>query len=207
MQFVQRYIIVGIAFAIGLGVWYTRCAPPRAARATSGTAIIAFGDSLVAGRGASPGRDVASLLSNRLGVRIINAGRSGDTTASALARLDLDVLSKNPRVVLVVLGGNDVLRRVPRDQTFTNLASIVDRIRQRGAAVVLAGLSSGFLGDPYAGGYEDIARRHSAALVPHVLGDILGNAELMADTIHPNDRGYEVMADRLEPVLRSLIDD
>ena len=90
-----------------------------------------------------------SLLSARVGVPIVNAGRSGDTTGSALARLDSAVLSQNPRIVIVVLGGNDVLRRVPHEETFANLDAIVGRIRDRGAAVILVGLSVGVFTDAY----------------------------------------------------------
>ena len=146
-----------------------------------------------------------SLLSARVGVPIVNAGRSGDTTGSALARLDSAVLSRNPRIVIVVLGGNDVLRRVPHEETFANLDAIVGRIRGRGAAVILVGLSVGVFTDAYGNGYENLARRTSSGLVPDVLAGILGHPDLMADQIHPNDRGYRMMADRIEPALRDLL--
>ena len=186
-------------------VWLLRPDTPRAARPTAGTTIVAFGDSLVEGHGATAGNDFVSLLSRRIGRPIINAGRGGDTTGAALRRLDTDVLARNPRVVIVLLGGNDVLRRVPRDQTFANLATILERIRARGAAVVLMGLSVGIFTDAYGEGFDDLARRNSAALVPDVLGGIIGDGSRMADAIHPNDIGYRIMADRVEPVLRELI--
>jgi acyl-CoA thioesterase I len=145
------------------------------------------------------------VLSSRLGVSIINAGRSGDTTAAALARLDRDVVSLDPRIVIVVLGGNDYLRRVPVDETFDNLTTIVEELRGHGAAVVLAGLSVGLMSDPYSEQYESVARQASAGLVPDILGDIFGRSQLMSDAIHPNDRGYAMIADRLEPVIRELI--
>ena len=206
MQVLQRYSLVALGLLILGGIYYVRSSPSRAAPATAGSSIIAFGDSLVAGYGASPGQDFVSVLSRRLRTRIINAGRNGDTTAAALARLDRDVLARYPRVVIVLLGGNDFLRRVPRDQTFSNLSSIVERIRGRGAAVVLVGINPGVFVDPYGSPFEDLARRLEAALVPDVLEDILGHGELMSDTIHPNDRGYAMMADRVEPVLRGLME-
>lgn len=186
-------------------VWLLRPDTPRAARPTAGASIVAFGDSLVEGYGATAGNDFVSLLSRRIGHPIINAGRGGDTTGTALGRLETDVLARNPRLVIVLLGGNDFLRRVPRDQTFANLATILERIRARGAAVVLMGLSVGVFTDTYGEGFEDLARRNSAALVPDVLGGILGDGSRMADAIHPNDIGHRIMADRVEPVLRELI--
>jgi acyl-CoA thioesterase I len=200
-----RLAVVLIAVAAGIAVWWLRSGIPQAARPTNGETIVAFGDSLVAGRGASAGHDFVSLLSERLGVRIVNAGVSGDTTASALARVDRDVLSRNPRIVIVLLGGNDLLRQVPLDQTFTNLGSIVDRVRQRGSAVVLVAVGTGLWVDPYSARYEALAKRTSAVLVPDILDDIIGHGDLMSDSIHPNDGGYAIIARRLEPMLRDLM--
>jgi acyl-CoA thioesterase-1 len=159
----------------------------------------------VEGRGATPGQDFVSVLSRRLAVPIVNAGRSGDTAAAALSRLESAVLARNPRVVIVLLGGNDFLRRVPREETFHSLATIVERIRDRGAAVVLVGVSVGLISDQFEEEYETLARRTSAGLVPDILHDILGHAERMSDSIHPNDQGYKMIADRLEPVVRDLV--
>src|SRR5688500_11781318 len=79
--------------------------------------IVAFGDSLVVGVGAAPGNDFVSLLSARIDEPIINLGRSGDTTEKALARIS-EVINEKPALVIVLLGGNDYLRKVPIDQTF-----------------------------------------------------------------------------------------
>jgi len=198
-------VLVFVGLLVLATLWSLRPGAPEAARPTSGDRVIAFGDSLVEGVGASIGGDLVSLLSARVGVPIVNAGRRGDTTASALARLDPAVLSQNPRVVIVVLGGNDVLRRLPQAETFSNLESIVGRIRGRGAAVILVGLSFGVFPDTYGNGYENLAHRTASGLVPDVLAGILGHADLMADQIHPNDRGYRMMADRIEPALRAVL--
>jgi lysophospholipase L1-like esterase len=196
------FVLIGVGALIG--VWALRSGNPTATRPTSGRSIIAFGDSLVAGRGADAGQDFVSVLSRRLGVPIVNAGRSGDTSGAALARLDRDVLALDPRIVIVLLGGNDYLRRVPTAETFANLDAIVTRIRQRGAAVVLVGVGVGIIGDPYRTEYEALAQRTDAGLVPDILDGIIGHADLMSDSIHPNARGYAMFADRLEPTLRDL---
>lgn len=167
--------------------------------------MVAFGDSLVAGQGATSGQDFVSELSRRVGVPIINAGRNGDTTGTALERLEPDVLSLNPRVVIVLLGGNDFLRGVPKEETFRNLTTIVERIRERGSAVILVAVSVGLFSDEYGDKFEELARRANAGLVPDILDDILGHQERMSDQIHPNDLGYKIVADRIEPVLRDLV--
>jgi lysophospholipase L1-like esterase len=204
----RAWLVLAAALALGAlaALWLAQSADTSGpARPTAGDQIIAFGDSLVVGVGASPGRDLVSQLSGRLGVPIVNAGRNGDTTVSALARLDQAVLGRRPRVVLVLLGGNDLIRRVPPDETIDNLGAIVRRIRDRGAAVVLATVEIAFFTRSRDDEYETLAARTGAALVPGILDGILGRRDLMADAIHPNDRGYALIADRLEPVLRDLL--
>ena len=205
MDLARRVSATGVVLAVLAGV--VACGDPRAAKPTAGSTVIAFGDSLVEGRGSTNGRDFVSTLSQRLGVTIINAGRSGDTTGAALARLDRDVLAHSPRVVIVVLGGNDYLRHVPVNETFRNLSAIVTKIRDRGAAVVLAGVSVGLLTDPYGARYEALARETSSGLVPDILGGLMGRSDRMSDAIHPNNAGYEIIADRIAPVLEDLLDD
>jgi len=107
--------------------------------------------------------------------------------------------------VIVLLGGNGFLRRIPTEETFGNLGTIVDRVRRQGSAVVLVSVEVGLFTDPYRAEYEVLAQRTSAGLVPDVLDGIIGVPDLMADSIHPNDRGYEIIADRLEPVVRDLL--
>ena len=202
-----RHLLVAATISIaGVVAWLVLAGRSGPALPTAGERVIAFGDSLVQGVGASAGRDLVSVLSRRLGVPIVNAGRSGDTTGAALARLDSAVLSRNPRIVIVLLGGNDMLRRIPRATTFDNLDRIVTRIRSRGAAVVLVSVEIGLVTGPDGRAYEDLASRTSSALVRDVLAGILGRQALMSDGIHPNDRGYEIMADRIEPVLRGLVE-
>ena len=202
-----RWIGILIGITIVAVAWLLLSDSPRVARPTHGTAVVAFGDSLVAGRGASNGQDFVSVLSQRTGIRIVNAGRSGDTTGGALSRLESDVFAHDPRIVIVLLGGNDFLRRVPVEQTFENLGTIVDRIRSRGAAVILVGVSVGLLTDPYADRYEALAQRTASGLVPGILDGLIGHSDLMSDAIHPNNRGYAIVADRVEPVLRELLRD
>lgn len=201
----RRTLGAAAFIAVLIFFWLAPFGTPRAALPTAGQRILAFGDSLVEGVGATEGRDFVTLLSRRLGVTIANVGLRGDTTASALARLEPAVLARDPRIVIVLLGGNDYIRRVPTRETFDNLRTIVTRIRARGAAVVLVGVSVGLIGDPYGSEYEELARETSSGLIPDILGGIFGRPSLMSDGIHPNDRGYEMIADRLEPALRELM--
>ena len=167
--------------------------------APSGANVIAFGDSLTQGYRVDPGQGWPEQLSAIVGRPILNRGVSGDTTGDALARLERDVLSQDPRVVLVCLGGNDMLRRLPPEQQFENLRQVVRRIQERGALVVLIGtegytiLSSVDYGERY----EALARETGAAYVPDLMKGVLGDPKLMLDQIHPNPRGYEKIARRI----------
>jgi lysophospholipase L1-like esterase len=170
-----------------------------------GSSIIAFGDSLTAGVGAGAGEDYPSRLSEKIAVTVINAGVSGDTTDSALARIDADVLSRGPRIVIIGLGGNDFLRGSPMTATEANLRTIVRRIQSAGAMVVLLGFSFPSLGANYEAMYERVADQEGCLLVPGMLKGILSSPEMRSDQIHPNGRGYEVMAERLAGPVRNLM--
>lgn len=173
--------------------------------ASSGSAVIAFGDSLTAGYGVSRGEDYPSRLAARAGVEVVNAGVSGDTTDSALARIDHDVLAKNPRIVIVGLGGNDFLRGVPISTTEANLRTMVRQIQGAGAMVVLLGFEFPSITSGYASMYERVAADEGCLLVPDMLDGIVGNPALKSDEIHPNAPGYDLMAERVEAPLRALV--
>lgn len=174
-------------------------------RDSRGESIVAFGDSLVRGVGASDNHDFVSLLSARIQQPIINLGVSGNTTADGLARLE-QVLQAKPKIVILLLGGNDYLKRLPISQTFQNLGQIVSQIQESGAMVLLLGIRGGLLTDNYDDKFADFAREHHTAFVPNVLAGLLGNDAYMSDTIHPNDAGYAKIADKIEPVLRDLLE-
>lgn len=171
---------------------------------SAGTDVIAFGDSLVAGTGSTQGRDFVSLLSTAVGRPIVNLGVPGDTTESGLARINqLDAYK--PKVVLLLLGGNDYLRRVPQEQTFKNLAEIIQNIHARGAVVLLLGVRGGVFGDRFAGEYKKLSGAYGTAYVPDVLDGLLGDERYLSDQIHPNDAGYAKIAERVLPVLQKLL--
>jgi acyl-CoA thioesterase-1 len=172
---------------------------------SAGETIICFGDSLTEGVGANPGEDYPSLLSRLLGAPVVNAGVRGDTTAAALERLSAEVLSKNPRLVIVLLGGNDFLRRRPRGETRKNLEEIVQRVQAQGAMVAIAGIRLGVFGDDYAEIFEPIAERFGALYIPEVTKGILTDSSLRSDPIHPNGKGYRLIAERIADKIGPLL--
>jgi acyl-CoA thioesterase-1 len=193
-------VAVAVSFAIAGAAGCNKKSPTQ----PSGLDALAFGDSLTFGIGASSGNGYVPVLERRIGVDIFNSGIPGNTTSDALARLNASVLSRDPRVVIVLLGGNDLLQNVPVQTRIDNITQIVERIRADGSKVILVGVGSGVL-DPFNGALPDLASRTGSTYVPDVMNGIIGNPALLFDQIHPNDAGYAIIADRIEPALRSAL--
>ncbi len=170
---------------------------------SSGTDVIAFGDSLVVGVGASEKGGFVTILSQELDLPIVNLGISGDTTARALERINtLD--QYKPKVVIVLLGGNDFLQGIPEVETFVNLEKIIYNIHKRGSAVLLLGLEDKKLGNKHRQSFDTLAEKTAVLYLPNILDGIYGNPTLSADTLHPNDAGYRIIANKIRPVLEKL---
>lgn len=201
----KALIVIGLL--VGLVVLYRLFfARPEIRNAhPSGENIICFGDSLTFGTGASPGKDYPSQLSEMVSLPIINAGVPGDTTAGALARLEQDVLSRSPRIVLITLGGNDLKNRVPKDEAFRNLKTIITSIQDQGALVIVGGIDIFFFGRGFGDAYADLCEEVGAVLIPNILESILGNSALMSDSIHPNDAGYAIMAQKFYEAMKPYL--
>ena len=168
--------------------------------------IVALGDSLFTGYGLKdgegyPARLEAALRARGVNARIADAGVSGDTSAGGLARLafTLDAQATKPDLVLISLGGNDMLRGLPPEQTRANLDAILGELGKRGIKAVLMGmLSPPNLGADYRAQFDPIypalAKKHGAGLVPFFLQPITGRPDLVqADRIHPTAVGIEAM--------------
>lgn len=144
------------------------------------------------------------MLSEKIGEPIANLGVPGDTTEDGLGRLgELD--RYRPKVVLLLLGGNDRLRNMPREETFANLARIIEDLHERGAVVLLLGIRGSVLSDQYKSEFERLRANYKTAYVPDVLDGLFGTREFMADQIHPNDAGYARIAERIAPVLEEFL--
>jgi acyl-CoA thioesterase-1 len=165
--------------------------------------ILAFGDSLTWGTGTTPGNSYPGQLAERTGLEIINAGVPGETTAQGLERLPGVLDEYRPDLVLLCLGGNDMLRRMSRSALAYNLDAMVRLIHEREIPVVLisvpelSGLS--LRSEPL---YRELAGRHGLPLEDAIMAEVLGSRSLRSDQIHPNARGYARIADALHELLR-----
>ena len=197
-----RRLFLSVLAALLFSLSALGCGSDSNPTSPSGVTVVALGDSITAGFGASSNNDYVARLTARTGNSILNAGRIGDTTGDALNRLDSAVLSRNPDIVIVFLGGNDVLQSIPMPTRVSNITTIVQRIRQDGAAVILIHMGSGVL-DAFGGALPGIASQTGSTLVTGVLEGIFGGPGFMADAVHPNDAGHAIIADRIEPALRA----
>ena len=182
--------------------------------------VVVFGDSLYAGYGLEQNKGFAPALERALrrggiAATVHNAGVSGDTSAMGRDRLAfaLDGLPRTPDLVLVGLGGNDMLRGLDPADTRANLDAILTELHKRGIDAVLTGmLASRNMGVDYAKAFDTIypqlAAKFDVPLYPFFLDGVIGHADLMLpDGIHPNDRGVEVIAAKVAPVVEARLAD
>lgn len=180
--------------------------------------VVAFGDSLYAGYNLDQGKGLAPVLekalnANGLKARVVNAGVSGDTTAAGLARLafTLNGLPRTPDLMLVGLGGNDMLRGLSPKETRANLDAILAEAKKRGIKVLLTGMvASPNMGPDYAAAfnpiYSDLAKSYGATLYPFMLDGVIGKRTLLLpDGIHPNDEGVTMIVGKLAPIVAGAL--
>ncbi len=197
----------------------TKSAPAApAAVGADAPLVVAFGDSLYAGYGIDANEGFAPELQRQLAARgvearVFNAGVSGDTTAAGRARLafTLDGLPRKPALVIVGLGGNDLLRGLGPAQTRANLDAILAELRRRDIPIMLTGMRAPpNMGADFVGAfdaiYTDLAREYDAALYPFFFEGILNDrSKFLPDRIHPTAEGIDVVVARVTPVVADTL--
>ncbi|WP_432823771.1 arylesterase [Trichloromonas sp.] len=164
--------------------------------------ILAFGDSLTYGTGAVGDESYPAALSRLLQREVVNAGVPGEVSAAGLARLPELLEEYRPALVILCHGGNDFLRRLDKEKLAGNLRQMAGLAREAGAEVVLVGVPQlGLLlsTDPL---YAEVAEELRLPYEGEVLSDLLSDREFKSDQIHPNARGYAVMAEKIAEVIR-----
>ena len=175
---------------------------PKLERLPSDAVLLAFGDSLTFGTGANEDESYPAQLEQLIGRRVVRAGVPGEVTAQALARLPEALDEHAPRLLLLCIGGNDFLRRLGNQQAERNVREMVKLATSRGVAVMLIGTPEpGFTVSPPAF-YAGIAKEFRLPYEEGIIGQVLKDANLKADPIHPNARGYRLIAERLAEQLK-----
>lgn len=182
--------------------------------------VLAFGDSLYAGYGLSRGQSLPDAVQARLrgegiNAKIVNAGVSGDTSAAGRQRLafSLNNLPRKPDLVMLGLGGNDVLRQISPAETRANMVAMLDELKKRGIPVMLTGMiAPPNLGPDFAAQFNpiwpELAAQYGATLYPFILDGVITDRTLMQpDRVHPTAQGVQRIADKVMPLVRERLKD
>lgn len=199
-----RLLLICLAFGLAA------CGGPKESALPAGSRVLALGDSLTAGYGVAPPQAWPALLANRTGWAVVNGGISGDTSAGALGRLPALLEEHRPALVLVTLGGNDMLRKLPEADTMANLAGIIALAREHGArAVLIATPQPSVAGAVFrslsaAGFYRTVADGSGVPLIEDAIADVLSDPGMKGDPLHPNAAGHVLLEKKLYAALKKL---
>jgi lysophospholipase L1-like esterase len=189
-------LLCALALAVGCGE------KPKLPRLAPEAVVLAFGDSLTFGTGASEAESYPAQLQQLIGRRVVGAGVPGEVTAAGLERLPAALEENQPKLLVLCHGGNDFLRRQSKQQAADNVRAMVRLAKSRGVEVVLMGTPEpGFTVTPPEF-YAEIAKEFGIPYEGDVVGRILKDSSLKSDPIHPNAQGYRLMAKRLAELLR-----
>lgn len=204
----RRAVLVGVLVLGAIGAVGCRRSP-RGRPVAAGATVLALGDSITHGTGAAPGEDWPTRLAALTGWRIVNAGIPGDTAERARARLSALLAEHAPALVIVELGGNDFLRRRSPAAVKEDLRALLREARASGAQVALMAVPApsvlGAIVARHADAplYAELAEEEGVLLVPELIADVLSDAALRADAIHPNAAGYRLLAEGLQRRFRA----
>lgn len=191
-----------VALALALALVACSDTPPPLPRLGAEDIMLAFGDSITYGTGARPEESYPEVLAQLIERRVVGAGVPGEVTANGVQRLPEVLDEVKPKILLLCMGGNDMLRKVEPVAIESNLRTMVRMARDRGIAVVLIAVPKPALFGGNAAFYQTIARENNLPLEGDILKDILFDNEFKADPIHPNAKGYRRMAEAIAELLR-----
>lgn len=186
------------------------CGKAKEEAIPSGSRVLALGDSLTAGAGVTPAEAWPSLLAGRSGWVVINGGINGDTSAAALLRLPALLEQHTPALVLVTLGGNDMLRHIPRQETIANLEKILALIKAHDAKpVLLATPNPSLMGAVFqslsaAEFYREVAGEQEVPLIEDAVAEVISDPQLKGDPLHPNAAGHALLSEKIFEELKAL---
>jgi len=178
------------------------CNKPSLEALPQNEVILAFGDSLTAGKGASKELSYPAALARLSGREVINAGVSGETTAQGLRRFPKVLKKTDPGLLLLMHGGNDILRDLDASQAKSNLTEMINLAKDRGVQVLLVGLPEKSLLSSSAPYYKELADEFELVLEESLISKLLKRPALKSDAVHFNADGYNEIAKTLFELLK-----
>ena len=195
------YKIVAILFS-ALLVAACGSSTPQLEPLSQDAVILAFGDSLTYGTGARDGESYPAVLEQLTEHTVINAGIPGEVSAAGAERLP-DLLDEHePELLLLCHGGNDMLRKRDGQQMLENLRTMILEAHSQGIQVILIAVPRPALFLDSAGGYGQVAQEFEIPIENEIIADILSDNSLKSDAIHPNSKGYRIMAEAIHVLLQ-----
>lgn len=176
---------------------------PQLAKLPNDAVVLAFGDSLTFGTGATPETNYPAALEKLIGRRVVAAGVPGEVTADGLERLADVIEEEQPKLLILCHGGNDLLRQIGEAQAEANLRAMVALAKSKGVQVVMLAVPKPGLTLALPGYYEKIAEEFKLPIETAILRRIMASPALKSDTIHPNAAGYQKMAEAIAALLKS----
>ncbi len=164
--------------------------------------ILAFGDSLTYGTGANKGEDYPTRLAKLTNINVINAGIPGEISSKGLERLPNLLDEHTPSLLILVHGGNDILKKLSRSEHKSNLVAMIQLAKDRNIEIAMLGVPEPGIFLKSAEIYEQIATEMNVPIELSLLPEILGDNSLKSDIAHPNKKGYQKMADGIFEFLK-----
>jgi len=171
---------------------------------TENAVILAFGDSLTSGKGASRSQSYPAILQQLSNKKVINAGISGEVSASGLVRLPRLLEKYQPELIIICHGGNDILRHINPLQTKSNITKMIKLAKSYNTQILLLAIPKPTLLLTPAAFYSEIAETTGSAFDQDTIAVVLKDRNLKSDTYHPNSAGYAVIARRIHDKLTLL---
>ncbi len=199
----MKYVIVAIVVFILFTLFSNR--EPHMQKLSSNDTILSFGDSLTYGFGASAQESYPARLQRLSGIRVINAGINGETSAEGLKRLPSLLDGPSIKLMILCFGGNDILQKKPMSQLKENLRSMIRMAKDKQIDVLLISVPDfSLFGLSDLNLYKEVAKEENVPLVRGLLREILSDPKLKSDQIHPNAKGYEQMARKIFKALKQF---
>ncbi len=164
--------------------------------------ILAFGDSLTYGTGTSRDNAYPAVLAKLINRKVINAGIPGEISKKGLSRLPTLIKQHQPDLIIICHGANDILRKLNIDLTKINLQKMIDLARQNNSQVILIGVPEFSLFLKTSPIYQELAEKNQLPITNDILAEILANNAFKSDHIHPNAKGYQLLATDISLLLK-----
>ena len=199
----MKIILLILGLAVIVTLWKDHSVKHDISPLKKNEKILAFGDSLTYGFGTDIKNSYPTVLAEKTGLEIINAGINGETSSAGLRRLPSLLSDTAITHMILCFGGNDILQKLPLSQLKQNLKQMIAIAQSRKVKVLLISVPDvSIFGLSPLSLYTEVAEETDTALLSGVLATILSDPRLKSDQIHPNAKGYQKMAEKIYEKLK-----